>query len=397
MSAKLREAMIGVAAESPPVRVPPGLFDRARRRRRAQVAGSALLVVVVLAGMASLGWVVVQGPPKPGPAAVQPDKHPPSTVARAPKWVADLRDAPLDRAQFAYVEPDRQGEDARLIVVSGDRYRQAAPGGILSPDGRYLAYQDRQTTRLVDVSTGVSAMVADGEPMAWSRKGDFIVLRKSLGGEDQIEMSVVGVPSGVIAWSFEVVPPCIGHRVSLSPDNEAIAIGCQQFGIYLYRRARGLDWHTPGREIAGPQAWAPDGRTIATWAQYDGTYYSELFMLDVTDGHSVGTIPASAGATAEVVAWYGGAPVVQGQDWVKPLSGGPGILMRVDSANGLSIASEAIDFDGSRPQGSIDAGPLLARYRGLLPQLYIAVFLAITLVWVLVARRIRRRRRLGRP
>jgi hypothetical protein len=222
-----------------------------------------------------------------------------------------------------------------------------------------------------------------------------MVLRKSLGGEDQFEMSVIGVPSGVLAWSFEVVPPCIGHRVSLSPDNESIALGCQQFGTYLYRRTVGLDWHTQGREIAGPQAWAPDGRTIATWAQYDETYYSELFMLDVTDGHSVATIPATSGATAEVVAWHGGVPVIQGQDWVRPLAGESGLLIRLESANRFSMASEAIDFGGSRPQGSIDAGPLVARYRGLLPEVYIALFFAVTLVWVLIARRVRRRRRRG--
>jgi hypothetical protein len=393
VSAKLREAMTAVAQASPAVRVPAGLFDKARRRRRAQLAGGALMVAV-LAGIASLGLTASGSGPPPRPASGTPDRHPPAVVARAPKWVADLRDAPLGAVQFAYVEPDREGNDARLIVVSGDRYRWADLGAMLSPDGRYLAYRVGQMTKLLDVSTGAVALLAEGEPMVWSRAGDFLVLRRSLGTQDHMELNVVSVPSGVISWSIEMVPPCLGNRVSLSPDADSIALSCLSTGTYLYRRGRGLDWHVQGRELAGPQAWAPDGRTIATWAVYGDIYYLELFLLDIADGSSVGTIPTPKGGVAEVVAWYGGLPVTQGQDWVEPLSSQPGTLMRVESANRLMLAAEAMDFAGSRPQGRIDAGPLLARYRGLLPQVYLGLFLAITLAWVLIARRIRRRRRL---
>jgi hypothetical protein len=391
MSAKLREAMTGLAASSPTVQVPAGLFDVARRRRRVRVAG-ALMTVTVMAGLVSLGVVVVRAEPASRPAVVRSDRHPPSMVGRAPRWVADLRDAPLERAQLAYVEPDPQGKDARLIVLSGDRYRQAALGGTLSPDGRYLAYQERQSTKLVDVSTGAVAMVGEGEPVAWSRRGEFVVLRRSLGGEDQTEMNVVSVPSGAIAWRFDVVPPCAGHHVALSPDNFAVAVGCEQFGTYLYRRAIGLVWHIQGRDVAGPQAWAPDGRTIATWAWYDVTYYSELFMLDVTDGASIGTIPVPADPGGAVVAWHDGLPVVQGNDWVFRLSGDPSYVTRVQGANRLWVATDTIDFASSRPQGGIDAGPALARYRGLLSQAYLMIFLLAVIASVLIARRIRRRR-----
>ena len=395
MSTKLREAMTQVAEASPALHVPAGLFDKASRRRRTQLAGRALMAIAVLVGMVSLGWVVVQGPPKPPPAADSADSQAPLTLARAPKWVADIRDAPLERAQFAYVEPDGAGKDARLIVVSGDRYRRADLGGMLSPDGRYLAYHDQHSTKLLDVSTGTIALVGEGEPMAWSRKGDFIVLRSSLDA-DQTQMSVVGVPSGAISWSFDVVPPCTGHRVSLSPDNEAVAVGCQQSGTYLYRREVGLVWRTPGREIAGPQAWAPDGRTIATWALYDVIYYSELFMLDVEYGKSIATIPVGIPAMGEVVAWHDDRPVLQGADWVMRLSGELAYVTRAESANRISLAANAIDFGGSREQGRIDAGPMLARYRGLLPHAYVTLLLAITLAWALIARRVRRRGRMWR-
>ena len=396
MTTKFREAMIRVAEGSPALKVPGDLFDRARKRRRAQVAASLLLVLALLAGMGSLGWVVVDGPPRLGPAAVPKDRHVPGTMAPAPKWVADIRDAPLNRAQYAYVEPDSRGGDGRLIVVSGDRYRTADLGGTLSPDGRYLTYLERQSTKLLDVSTGEVAMVGEGEPMAWSRKGDSIVLRRLLGTDERMEMRVVSVPSGAIIWSFEVVPPCIGHRVSLSPDTESVAIGCQQFGTYLYRREKGLVWHTPAREIAGPQAWAPDGRTIATWARYDATFYSELFMLDVSDGSSIATIPVPEQAAGEVVAWHEDRPVLQGADWVMRLSADPAYVTKAVSANRLSLATAAIDFGGSREAGRIDAGPLLSRYRGLLSHVYLALFLAIALAWVLIARRARRRRRVPR-
>ncbi|HZM77863.1 MAG TPA: hypothetical protein VFC19_19260 [Candidatus Limnocylindrales bacterium] len=393
MTVRLREAMTEVAEASPVVWVPEGLFDRARRRRRVRVVGTALMTIVVLAGMASLAVAAVRGVVAPRPATGKEDRHPPATVGRAPRWVADLRDAPLGRVQFAFVEPDRNGKDARLIVVSGDQYRQAALGGTLSPDGRFLAYPEGQMTKLLDVSTGRIAMESEGEPITWSRKGDFIVLSRSLDTDGQTEMRVVSVPSGEIAWSFEVVPPCGAHHVSLSPDNEAVAVGCQQSGTYLYRRATGLDWHRQGRDVAGPQAWAPDGRTIVTWARYDDVYYGELFLLDVKDGHSVGTIPTANGGVAEVIAWYDGLPVVQGQDWLQPLAGDPRFLMRVESATRLLVATETIDFAESRPQGSIDAGPLLARYRALLPHVSFAVLATITLAWVLIVRRLRRRRR----
>jgi hypothetical protein len=390
MTLKLREAMIRVAAASPALEMPADLFDRARKRRRVRTAGGALTAIVVLAGMVSLGWVVVQGPPTPRPAAVAQDRHVPGTVARAPGWVADLRDAPLDRAQFAYVEPDAEGRDSRLIVVSGDRYRTADLGGTLSPDGRYLAYEERQSTKLLDVSTGETAMLAEGQPMAWSRGGDSLVLRRSLGA-DETEMSVVSVPSGAIIWSFEVVPPCVGHRVALSPDKESVAVGCRQFGTYLYRREAGLVWQTQGREVAGPQAWAPNGRTIATWAFYDTTHRGELFMLDVADGRSIAEVPVPSLAASVLIAWHEDRPVLQGPDWVMRLSAEPVYVTRMSSANRISLATAAIDFGGSREQGRIDAGPLLSRYRDLLPYVYFSLFLVIALAWALVARRVRQR------
>jgi Tol biopolymer transport system component len=101
-----------------------------------------------------------------------------------------VRDASLPRylpdgRRIAFVTPlpfDFAGDGISIANVNGRSPRESlvkADSEIswpaVSPDGTRIAYQDFHTIRVVDVSTGASSKVADGETATWLDDGTLVV------------------------------------------------------------------------------------------------------------------------------------------------------------------------------------------------------------------------------
>ncbi|MCM0675091.1 hypothetical protein NCC78_10370 [Micromonospora phytophila] len=382
---------------------------------------AGLIVVVATLGVAG---VVTQVTPPPHPAlADEAVDELPAYVLEAPKWTADIQDAPLERALVAfdinthdgtYTDDEDKGElvfhptFAPLTLVGPrDTYRTFDPsesGGPwtgtveLSPDGRYLMTGHNQRTQLLDVTTGQTRMLAAGAPLAWSPDGRQAVLAHFDGDQDAYPVSgqirVVDMPSGDIRWTVPLDPGPLPRTVDavLSPDGSTMLV--QRHGdLYAYRRDHGVVWKrsTNIDGLVGQVSWKPDGRSVAL-ADHG------LCMLATDSGEQGKCVqwkPQLLGMRAgvqfyggpEVLGWDGDDLIINAGRDVVHLSETPEILLRTPrDTRQVRIATSGVRWTARQP-GPPDLGPAIHRYR---PIIRIGGLTAIGIIAVIVAIRLRR-------
>jgi WD40 repeat protein/class 3 adenylate cyclase len=159
---------------------------------------------------------------------------------------------------------------------------------LLSPDGRFVALQDGETTvRLVRVSTGRTVAVLDGRVLGrgFSRDGRQLVL-----GAARTGLRIVAVPSGRL---LRVIRLRLGvHDAAFSPDGRRlIAAGegdaAQIWDVRSGRLLRELGGH--GDDIFGV-SFSPDGN-LALTASADST----ARLWDAATGRALAVFAGHAG------------------------------------------------------------------------------------------------------
>lgn len=385
-------------------------------------------LVSVVAALALAGVVGPVGPASAPPTAGEAVDPLPAKVVQAPRWTADIQDAPLARALVAfdlgtndgwYAVDEDSGESvfhhafAPLTLVGPrDNYRTFDPsesggpwtGAVeLSPDGRYLMTGHGQRTQLLDVTTGQTRMLAAGAPLAWSPDGRQAVLVHFDGDENVTpvrgQIRVVEMPSGDIRWTIPLDPGPLPRTVAavLSPDGLTMVV--QRHGdLYAYQRDHGIIWnrstHIDG--LAGQVSWKPDGASVAV---ADG----DVCLLAVNTGEQdncVGWVRrllhmpnrGQYYGPAKVVGWDGDTPIINAGTGVIRLSEAPELLLQSPrDTRQLLLASSGVRWTSHQP-GPPDAGPAIHRFRpitrtgGLTVLGIIAVIVAIR-----VLRNLRRR------
>ncbi|MEV6814025.1 hypothetical protein [Micromonospora sp. NPDC051296] len=332
MTARLREVLHDVAADTPAYPVYEQALATARRhRRRTTIAAGTALVLVAL--------VAVALPPLAGTPAVDP-------AAGAEAALPDRIDVPpfgslhaTDRPRlgpasviFTGQAPGLMwGEDGRIIAVVGadsDRYR-IIKGGIgtlagedtlLSPDGHRVAFGssevqivDLTTTGSRTVTSEVSDTLGTG-PAAWSPDGRALVVRDTVranpqGSAYRTVLSLVwldGDRRTRLADEYEAsISP-----VAFAPDGARLAFQIDRTVAVTDLDGRRLSSFTlpPDTELAGKGAWSTDGQAL-TVAQRDGDSWS-LRRVDPATGRDLGAMdmPAVTGVTAiRLLGWAAGS------------------------------------------------------------------------------------------
>ncbi|WP_155368911.1 WD40 repeat domain-containing protein [Catellatospora vulcania] len=427
MTHALHDALHQVADSAPPLPVPPGLFDRARRDRlRRRLAGLAAAVVAV-GGIGLTGQIAAPPPPAAfDDTTVDPL---PAYLVHAPAWTADIRHAPMRRALVAFdgdvfdtdytVDEDR-GESVShpvgplTLVGPDDAYRtydltqddEPWTGALmLSPDGRYVLTGHGEHSRLLDVTTGIARTLPTGLPLAFSPDSRQAVLVHfdnpwylyPVRGEIQ----VVDLGTGAVAWTAPLPDGPLPREVdaALSPDGSTLIV--QRHGdLHTYRRDGGVGWSRSvdsGDGVAGQLAWTPDGRSVVD--------ASGLCLLDADTGATgkciqwqerLTRMPVREQTFAKpiILAWENGAPIVtMGRDVVR-LTEVPELLMRTpetpQTVSALTVASTRVQWTPRQP-GPPDPGPAVHRYRSLLVG---AGWAIVLLALGYAAVRLRRRRSL---
>ena len=177
---RLSEALRGVADGYPALSPPPqGLFDRARRAQARRRVAAGLATIFILAALGYTTWLLPPAPPIASGAA-----NIPSYFIDPPKWTADIRAAPIERALMAFV---MSSDPTKLVIVGPDSayrtYRIQADGAsawtpsfLLAPDGRSLMVVRQKTTELLDLASGRVTAFDAGAPVAWSPDGSQAIL-----------------------------------------------------------------------------------------------------------------------------------------------------------------------------------------------------------------------------
>ncbi|MFC7246013.1 WD40 repeat domain-containing protein [Catellatospora aurea] len=434
MTAALRDALHRVADNSPPVPVPPGLFDRARRDRLHRRLAGLAAAVALLGGVG----LTVRGTVPLAPATSDTTVDPlPAHVVQAPDWTADIRHAPLRRALVAFdgdpantVTVPREGQGVSqqlpvgplMLVGPDDTYRTYDPArddepwtgvSLLSPDGRYLMTGHSEHTRLLDVTTGDSRALTAGQPLAFSPDSRQAVLvhfdnpwyLHPVRGE----IRVVDLPSGAVAWTAPLADGPLPREVNaaLSPDGSTLAV--QRHGdLYTHRRDGGPGWSrsmsmsTLGG-LAGQLAWTPDGRSIAVDV-------GDLCLLDADTG-ATGTClqwqsmlqrmpeQVQTHGLPVVLAWQDGRPIVALPRDVVRLTEVPELIMKTPAypsapVGALTVATGRVDWSPRQP-GPQDPGPAIHRYRPLIDGAGLVITL-LTIGYAVLRLSRRHRRTAGR-
>ena len=264
MSRQLREALREVATGSPALSPPPsGLFDRARREQTRRRVTTVLATILAVATVAVSTGFFPAAPVVTASSIVLP-RH----FVGPPKWTADIRDAPVERAVLAFVksiEPQKLviiGPESvyRTYSVPAEGYSTWTPSFLLSPDGRSVLVARGQRTELLDLGTGRVTLLEIGAPLAWSRDGTHAVVVN----EAASEFHVVQIPAGIVVWRIPMRPAEELVAAAFSPDLTRLAVQ-QGSTMSVYQRS-GMLWSkevgmTPA--LAGPLAWTPDGAAIA--------------------------------------------------------------------------------------------------------------------------------------
>lgn len=280
VAAALRE----ISADIQPVRLPPNLWARGRRRRRlratAFAAGVATLLLALIA--LPLAWAPGRHPVTPA----EPHWSIPFRVRAPMPLQPNLADAPNGPASVIVTGPggfganDVFGFDDRAVAVGRDglyRYVRdinsvdAGENLLLSPDGRYVAgpadlegvdFDEsagdwKSTAGVMDLTTGKVRTYREGAPVAWSPDGRLLV--RSVSGP----LRLVDIGSGAI------VPLGIGGAaaVAFSPDGHELALlqGGELKVLNVDTRAvRTVATLGAQQTLAGPGGWSAGGR-LAIW------------------------------------------------------------------------------------------------------------------------------------
>jgi hypothetical protein len=404
---RLREALHGVADGYPPLSPPPaGMFDRARRAQARRRIMTGIAAVFILAALGYATWML---PPAP-PVAAGPTNIP-AYFIDPPKWTADVRAAPIERAVMAFV---MSSEPGKLVIVGPDSaYRTYripvdgvsawSPSFLLSPDGRSLLVVRQKTTEVLDLAAGRISTLDAGAPLAWSPDGSQAILASL---EDR-QLRVVRMPSGEVSWRIPLRQGETRFAAAFSPDGAQVAV--QQGATLSVHRPVGELWsQTVGERLylAGPLAWTDDGGRIAL-AKLTPTTVFEL--LDAATGQDAGTISNVGGVNyigeqgrseglPAVVGWKDGSPIVNaGNRSVLHLNIPHNTLMiAVDGTREFQLASIGTDWDAIDPSPP-DPGPPLQRYQPFVPLALAGLFGLLGLAFAAVRyfqplRRLRRRR-----
>ena len=424
MSGRLGPLLRDVAEAAPPVRLPDGLFDKARRqhRRRRATAIAATLGVLALLVLA-LPAGLRTSPVRPG-AGVE---GLPTRLVHAHGHTATVGRAPLPAVLAVFSGADSNegflGDRYPLTLVgAGDAYRTynrpewgtnmlSTQTFLLSPDGRYLAmpYGDGPSpqTRLLDVTTGRVRTLTGGGPLAWAPDSRSLVLVDP--GENTgpvvafVTLRLVDVDSGAVRWQHsEQLTHGLqsGLAVAVSPDGTRVAVEVDSV-LSVYQGDTQL-WGPigiGGNWLAGPAAWTPDGSRL-TILKSDGL----LTYMNSAEGLKVDAVgyPALAGAARapQLIGWRGGQPVVIAGNRVLLLGAANAdfegevtqLLAAPEGSRELQIAAEALAKPLREP-GPPQPGPALARYRFVLwDALKLLCATGVALLLDLRARRRRRRR-----
>lgn len=384
MTTELGRIMADVA-DNARMRVPSGLFARARRARRRRLAALAAVTTLLIAGGIAFP---VWRPSPPVPAEPGVDQLP-TVLVSPPAGTAALGDAPLPRALALYATADQflPGENSPLTVVgSHDRYRQydrpewtfateSTNTILLSPDGRYLlmawwgSAADHRS-RLLDVATGDVTTLAAGAPLTWSPDGGLAALAHYDGdasGDDTVggHITVVSMPTGQELWQVPLTPLQGLYRelrAALSPDGSMLAVQ-QKDQVTAFRRDGTVAWRaqTAG-QLAGRAAWSPDGRRLLL-----SDAQGRLLPLDAASGAAMPALPGVEGAQRvgrektpliEVVGWRGDkALAIVGNQRLYELSEPPRVLLTApETVYELDVATARIAADPRVP-GAADPGP----------------------------------------
>ncbi|MET7805964.1 hypothetical protein [Micromonospora chersina] len=361
-----------------------------------RTVGRTLVALCAVLGVA--GAVLQLIPPSPASAGVSAL---PEQVREAPRWTADIRHAPLDRAlavfdlstsDGTYMAEDKNGElkfvrsfTPLTLVGPGNRYRIFDPadsdepwtGAVeLSPDGRYLMTGHGQHTQLLDVTTGRTRLLPAGAPLAWSSDGRHAVLAHFDGGEAAYpvtgQLRVVDMPSGVVRWSVPLEPGPLPRTVDavLSQDGSTIVV--QRHGdLYAYQRDRGVIWERSTRvdELAGHAAWSPYGTSVLA--------EDRMCMVMADTGQSGRCLrwgPGLSGLRDElefygipdIVGWDGVLPIVRAGQGLVRLSDRAEVLVRVPRRTRVFQISAGGARSDTRQPGPPDLGPVIQRYRPII-------------------------------
>lgn len=421
MSTDLREALLRAADATPPIRVPPGVFDRARGARGRRQLIAALASVLVVAAL-SVGIAVGNRPAELAPAGPSDSYVLPSSVVVPPAHTADVRDAPLIHALVVYHRENLPGaswsEDAEPVAIVGtdDQYRTydrpdwgtpTHPGQsfLLSPDGRYLlmpAFPSNGVPRswLLDVRNGSTRHIDAGAPLAWSPDGRQALLVKFGDGTSAAPQSpdlrLVDLPSGHIAWHVTLSARSnvdANLAAALSPDGSQVAV--QEDDSYSIWTASGsaTTFSIPGATLAGPAAWTPDGSGLVLQ-----TNPGELEIHNARTGALIRKLPTvyPRPDLLSVVAWLGTTPVVVADR--RALVLGEPVRMLVQAPQGtdeLQIAT--VGALRTAAPGAPEPGPWFDRYRRMVPfGPGTKALLMLTLIAVVATVVIRRQRRRSR-
>jgi hypothetical protein len=363
--------------------------------------------VIIMLGSVGLMTQTISWPqPKPQPATTARIDQLPAVVEQAPKWTADVQDAPLERA-LAVVGVQPYPDSLLTVVGPDDEYRTydmsrnaTAWDGkfILSPDGRYLMTGHDQQTQLLDVTTGKTRMLDAGAPMAWSPDGRQALLLHFDGPIDASEVSgeirIVNMPSGEVEWVVPLAPGPLPRQVdgALSPDGLAVAV--QRHGdMYVYRRAGGTVWQrgmNSSSALAGERPWAADSRSFVV-AEYAGYW----LLVDASTGKAGRSMPValrlkklgervSSRQDVALVAWQGEVPIGSTSREIVRLSETPEILLTVvpEDSFGVQIATERIDWTSRQP-GPPDPGPMLQRLRPARYPAGLAILAVVAIIMIL--------------
>jgi dipeptidyl aminopeptidase/acylaminoacyl peptidase len=220
------------------------------------------------------------------------------------------------------------GETARVIVGRDGSYRvmYRSPGeefGSLSPDGRYVLRSG--LLDLVSGKTKYTTPAGGWEQWTWSADGRFAVAALNHNtvetyypdgtSDDGIrpdDVIVLDVATGQTHTVYR--GDADEMRAAFSPDGQRLAI---TVGLELKpQRLRILDTATgkvlqelsltEHQRLAGPAAWAPDGRTILL------TYGEQNSIVQRVDAAAATVIEEnwrSRPGTVEIVGWRDGAPI----------------------------------------------------------------------------------------
>jgi len=194
------------------------------------------------------------------------------------------------------------GEQLRLIPLEGEYgVGNAIAGNVTySPDGKLLAYNDLNTTRIMDVASGDELMALDPfesvtVDVVFNRDGTRLA-DADVDGKVRIHDS----KSGKTLIEFQLPPESDGfQQMVFNPDGKRLAIAAGD-GAYVYDATTGkllLKYRGHGEGVRNSGiAFSPDGKLIASSGN-DST----IKVWDAETGADIFTLSGHTGPTFGVV------------------------------------------------------------------------------------------------